>query len=111
MEYPKTYTKAVLDIDSKKWQEPMKSEMDSVYANQVWTLVNPPKGIIPIGNKWVFKRKNGSNGKVETYKARLVAKDYRQREEIDYEETFFHVAMIKSIRILLVITAYYDYEI
>ncbi|CAL8089813.1 unnamed protein product [Prunus armeniaca] len=89
----------------------MKSEMDSMYANQVWTLVDPPEGIVPIGNKWVFKRKKGSDGKVETYKARLVAKGYRQREGIDYEETFSPIAMIKSIRILLAIVAYYDYEI
>ncbi|CAL9005324.1 unnamed protein product [Prunus brigantina] len=89
----------------------MKSEMDSMYANQVWTLVDPPQGIVPIGNKWIFKRKMGSDGKVETYKARLVAKGYKQREGIDYEETFSPVAMIKSIRILLAIAAHYDYEI
>ncbi|CAL8993423.1 unnamed protein product [Prunus brigantina] len=74
MKDPKIYTKAMLDIDSKKWQEAMKSEMDSMYANQVWTLVDPPEGIVPIGNKWVFKRKKGSNGKVETYKARLASR-------------------------------------
>ncbi|PKI50011.1 hypothetical protein CRG98_029598 [Punica granatum] len=34
----------------------MKSEMDSMSKNQVWDLVDPPEGIIPIGNKWVFKR-------------------------------------------------------
>ncbi|KAM1027850.1 hypothetical protein ACFX2A_041559 [Malus domestica] len=89
----------------------MKSEMDSMYQNQVWTLVDPPEGIEPVGNKWVFKRKIGVDGNVETYKARLVAKGYRQREGIDYEETFSPVAMIKSIRILLAIAAYHDYEI
>ncbi|KAM2527672.1 hypothetical protein TB1_024900 [Malus domestica] len=110
-EDPRDYTEAMSDIDSKRWQEAMKSEMDSMYQNQVWTLVDPPEGIVPIGNKWVFKRKIGVDGNVETYKARLVAKGYRQREGIDYEETFSHVAMIKSIRILLAIAAYHDYEI
>ncbi|KAI5335200.1 hypothetical protein L3X38_025333 [Prunus dulcis] len=97
MEDPETYMKAMLDIDSKKWQESMKSKMDSMYANQVWTLVDSLEGIVPIGNKWVFKRKKGSDGKVETYKARLVTKGYRQREGINYEETFSHITMIKSI--------------
>ncbi|KAM0998333.1 hypothetical protein ACFX2C_008114 [Malus domestica] len=77
-EDPRDYTEAMSDIDSKRWQEAMKSEMDSMYQNQVWTLVDPPEGIVPVGNKWVFKRKIGADGNVETYKARLVAKGYRQ---------------------------------
>ena len=50
-------------------------------------------------------------GKVVTYKARLVAKGYRQRQGVDYDETFSPVAMTKSIRILLAIVAHYEYEI
>ena len=70
-----------------------------------------PNGIKPVGCKWVYKKKRGIDGKVETFKIRLVAKGYTQKEEIDYEETFSPVAMLKSIRILLSIAAYYDYEI
>ncbi|KAM1543967.1 hypothetical protein PS2_013233 [Malus domestica] len=110
-EDPRDYTEAMSDIDPKRWQEAMKTEMDSMYQNQVWTLVDPPEGIVPVGNKWVFKRKIGADGNVETYKARLVAKGYREREGIDYEETFSPVAMITSIRILLAIVAYHDYKI
>ncbi|XP_070672480.1 uncharacterized mitochondrial protein AtMg00820-like [Malus domestica] len=110
-EDPRDYIEAMFDIDSKRWQEAMKSKMDSMYQNQVWTLVDRPEGIVPVENKWVFKRKIGADGNVDTYKDRLVAKGYRQREEIDYEETFSHVAMIKSIRILLTIAAYHDYKI
>ena len=51
------------------------------------------------------------DGNVQTYKARLVAKGFTQTQGIDYEETFSPVAMLKSIRILLAIAAYYDYEI
>ena len=50
-------------------------------------------------------------GNVIIYKSRLVAKGYHQRQGIDYNETFSPVAMLKSIRILLVIAAHYDYEI
>ncbi|KAL0295207.1 UNVERIFIED_CONTAM: hypothetical protein Sradi_6847100 [Sesamum radiatum] len=42
---PKTYGKAISDIDSGKWIEAMKSEMDSMSSNKVWTLVDPPKGV------------------------------------------------------------------
>ncbi|GKE41563.1 putative RNA-directed DNA polymerase [Tanacetum coccineum] len=51
------------------------------------------------------------DGKVHTYKARLVAKGYTQTYGINYEETFLIVAKIKSIRIMLAIAAFHDYEI
>ena len=50
-------------------------------------------------------------GNVVTYKARLIAKGYRQRQGVDYDETFSPVAMLKSIMRLLAIAAHYDYEI
>ena len=62
--------------------------MDSMYINQVQTLIDAPKGVIPIGCKWIFKKKIGVDDQVETYKARLVAKNFSQRQRIDYDETF-----------------------
>ena len=82
-----------------------------MYSDQVRDLVKVPNGIKLVSCKRVYKRKKGIDGKVETFKARLVAKGYIQKEGIDYEETFSLVAMRKSIRILLSITAHYDYEI
>ncbi|GJY59417.1 retrotransposon protein, putative, ty1-copia subclass [Tanacetum coccineum] len=51
------------------------------------------------------------DGKVHTYKARLIAKGFTQTYRVDYEETFSPVADIRAIRILIAITAFYDYEI
>ncbi|KAL0453690.1 UNVERIFIED_CONTAM: Retrovirus-related Pol polyprotein from transposon TNT 1-94 [Sesamum latifolium] len=99
------------DIDSDKWLEAMKSEMDSMGSNQVWTLVDPPKGARPVGYKWVYKRKLGADREVTAFKARLVVKGYTQRPGVDFEETYSLVAMAKCIRILLAILAWYDYEI
>ncbi|KAK8708347.1 hypothetical protein V6N13_059389 [Hibiscus sabdariffa] len=108
---PKTYQEAVLSPDSEKWLEAMRSEMDSMSNNQVWTLVEPLEGIKPIGCKWVFKKKTDMDGNVQTYKGRLVAKGFRQIHGIDNDETFSPVAMFKSIRILLAIATFHDYEI
>jgi len=82
-----------------------------MYDNQVWDLVDLPTEGRTVGNKWIFKKKTDMDGNVQTYKARLVAKGFTQTQGIDYEETFSPVAMLKSIRILLAIAAYYDYEI
>ena len=47
-----------------------------MYSNGVWTLIDLPEEIKPIGCKWVYKKKRGPDGNVETFKARLVAKRY-----------------------------------
>ena len=86
---PYTYEEAMKDIDAYHWVKAMKSKLDSIYSNQIWDLVKVPNGIKPVGYKWVYKRKKGIDGKVETFKVRLVAKWYTQKEGIDYEETFF----------------------
>ena len=85
--------------------------MVSMKINDVWILVDRPKGVKPIGCKWVFKRKRSADEKVEIYKVHLISKNYRQHYGIDYDEIFFSVVILKSIRIMLVIAAHLDYEI
>ena len=96
---------------SKKWLEAMKSEMDSMFENQIWDLIDLSDGVKLIGSKWIFKLKTDKDENVSVYKARLVAKGFRQIHGIDYDETFSPVVMVRSIRIILGIAAYYDYEI
>ncbi|KAK1681229.1 hypothetical protein QYE76_042077 [Lolium multiflorum] len=57
-----------------------------------------------------FLRKD-ADGNITVYKARLVAKGFRQIQGVDYDETFSPVAKLKSVRILLAIAAFFDYEI
>ena len=97
--------------ESAKWKEAMDSEIQSMYDNQVWNLVENVPGRKTVGCKWVFKKKTDMDGKVHTYKARLVAKGFSQIPGVDYDETFSPVAKIKSIRVLLAIAAFHDYEI
>ena len=54
----------------------MKTEIESMYSNQVLLLVDPPDGVKLIGYKWIYKIKRGVDGKVVTFKARLVTKGY-----------------------------------
>ena len=71
---PYNYEEAMNDIDTHHWIKAMKSELDSMYSNQYWDLVKAPNSIKPVGCKWVYKRKSGVDGNVETFKVRLVVK-------------------------------------
>ena len=52
-----------MDKDADLWQKVMKSEMQSMYSNQVWDLIEPPEGIKPIGCKWIYKKNRGADGR------------------------------------------------
>ena len=71
---PTCYYEAINDKDFGFWKEVMKSKLKSMYCNNVRILVDLPQGVNPIGCKWLYKGKRGVDGKVETYKSRLVAK-------------------------------------
>ncbi|KAJ9535931.1 hypothetical protein OSB04_un000899 [Centaurea solstitialis] len=108
---PTSYGEAVSGSEFEQWQEAMKAEMQSMYDNQVWELTDLPQHCKAVGRKRVFKKKTDMDGNVHTFKARLVAKGLTQTHGIDYDETFSPVAMLKSIRILMAISAYFNYEI
>ncbi|GKB70639.1 retrotransposon protein, putative, ty1-copia subclass [Tanacetum coccineum] len=108
---PANYKAAMLDPESNKWLNVMNVEMQSMKDNEVWELVELPPDAKTIGHKWLFKKNTDMDGAVHTYKARLVAKGFTQTPGIDYEETFSPVVDIRAIKILIAISAFYDYEI
>ena len=85
--------------------------MDYILAHRTWALTNLPPGFKPIGCKWIFKRKYYPDGSIEKYKARLVAKGYSQKEGHDFFDTYSHVTMITTIRVLIALAAHYNLEI
>ncbi|CAM8993037.1 unnamed protein product [Rhodiola kirilowii] len=79
--------------------------------NHTWELVNLPPGCKPLDSKWIFTKKMKVDGTVEKYKARLVIKGYRQKEGLDYFDTFSPVTRITSIRMIIAIAALRNLEI
>ena len=59
------------------------------------TLVDLPDDRRAIENKWIFKRKTDADSSVAIYKARIVAKGFRQVQGVDYDEIFSLVVMLK----------------
>ena len=70
-----------------------------------------PPGCKPLGYNWIFKRKLKAGGSIEKYKARLVVKGYKQKEGVNYFDTYSLVTRITSIRMLVAIAALHNLEI
>jgi hypothetical protein len=107
---PASYEEAMRSAHSSKWLEVMEDEMKSMSSNDVWDLVEIPKGAKTVGCKWVYKIKRNSRGNIEKYKARLVEKGHTQIEGIDYNETFSPVSCKDSFIIIMVLVAHFDLE-
>ena len=108
---PQNYEEALSSSEGPLWKEAIKSEVDSILKNHTWELVDLPPGCKPVGSKWIFKRKMKADGFIDKYKVRLVIKSYRQREGLDYFDTYSPVTRINFIRMILAIAALRNLEV
>ena len=108
---PRTFKEAVTSPEAPFWKEAINSEVETILSNHTWKLVDLPPGNKPLQCKGIFKRKMKADGAIDKYKARLVVKGYKQREGLDYFDTYSPVTRITSIRMLIAIAAVYKLEI
>lgn len=95
---PTTYVEAMQHIE---WKHAMDIEYDALIKNKTCRLMPPKKGLNIIDCRWVFKVKRKSDGGVERYKARLLAKGFKQRYDVDYDDTFSPVVKPSIIKLVL----------
>lgn len=102
---PLTYDDAVNSVESNKWLQAMNNEMNSLVENKTFTLVDPSNVNTIISSKWIYRIK--SDGR---YKARLVARGFEQKFNVDYFDTYSPVIAFDLVRWFFSIVATFDME-
>ena len=90
----------------------MKQEMSSFSKNQTWELVPKLKDKSIVGYKLIYKVKEGtSKNKPARFRTRLVVKGFTQKEGINQNEIFSLVVKYITIRAMLTLIVYFDWEL
>ncbi|SCZ93970.1 BZ3501_MvSof-1269-A2-R1_Chr1-3g01134 [Microbotryum saponariae] len=100
----------IMSSDKREvWAKAATDEFNSMRDDfKVFTIEDRstvPAGATIVTSKFVWKTKRNALGEVTGHKARLVAQGNRQRDGIDFNETFAPVARFSSIRSLLALAA------
>ncbi|CAI7776500.1 unnamed protein product [Closterium sp. NIES-53] len=86
----------------------MEEEIRSLIGMGTWELVERPRGVNIMKNRWVPTTKYRIDDTVEREKARLVVKGFTQVCGADYDETYSPVSSYVTLRIFLSIVAVLD---
>jgi hypothetical protein len=97
-----SYRDVILHLE---WQHEMAEEIAALEQTSTWDLVPCPPHVRLITCKWVYKVKTRSDGSLERYKARLIARGFQQEHGHDYDETFAPIAHMTTIHTLLVVAS------
>ncbi|CAM8923734.1 unnamed protein product [Rhodiola kirilowii] len=89
----------------------MAEEIAAFERTSTWDIVPLSAGVRPITCKWIYTVKTCSDGSLERYKSRLVARGFQQEHGRDYEETFAPVAHLTTIRSLLAVASVWQWSI
>jgi hypothetical protein len=109
---PNAYVEAVNDPEwGHLWKEAVAKEIESLIGNRTWEEIVPPKGANLTTSKWVFTVKRKTDGSVERFKARLVARGFSQKHGIDFEDTFAPTVRHDTLRAFLAVVCMEDLEL
>lgn len=88
-------------MSDPKWILSMKEELKSINKNKTWELVDPPEEKKSIGVRWMYKVNPNPRGKIIKHKVWLVAKEFLQREDTDFDEVFASISINETIRLVI----------
>ena len=89
----------------------MEREIRMIEKNNTFEFVAIPNEREVVSLKCIYKIKLNHEGDIQKHKARLVARGFTQRPGIDFYETFSPVALLETIRIVIVVAAQKKWKI
>jgi hypothetical protein len=75
-EEPKFHRQVISGPNANLWHSAIEAKMDALRRNHTWDVVDRPTDRKIVDSKWVFKIKRLSDGSVDKFKARLMAKGF-----------------------------------
>ncbi|CAI7844761.1 unnamed protein product, partial [Closterium sp. NIES-53] len=107
---PHSYAEPITGPYSSQWQAAMDAEMASWKSTGTYVDEVPPPRANIVDGMWIFRVKR-QPGSPPASKARYVARGFRQRQGVDYFQTFSPTPKMTTLRVLLHVTAQRDYEL
>lgn len=108
---PKTFNQAMKSADWEKWKAAIERELLALDKRDVWEALPLPEKKAALDCQWVFAIKKAFDSGDLVYKARCVAKGFKQQKGIDFNKTFAPTATFVSLRVLLTLAAHNNWPV
>lgn len=108
---PKTYEEAMASPEACQWKAACAEELNSLRTNGTYVCEPCPPGVKPLPCRWVFDVKTDGAGKIERFKARLVAEGNGGTSGVEYWETVAQATSHATRRLFFAIAAEEDWEV
>jgi hypothetical protein len=102
--------KAMQRSDWSKWEIVMRVEFNSLVENQIWDLVKRLKQNVII-DRWIFRLKRDRDDNLQRYKVKWMTHDFKQRHDVNFDETFASVVKFVSYKSLMTISTIRELQI
>ena len=110
VQIPESYGEALRSKQAQHWQDAIRTELNSMKQNDVWSFEEQPKDFHPITTRWVFTYKPKPSAGKSSYGARLCCRGFDQLPEIQFDQTYSPTMKYKSLKLLIAISFQYHYK-
>jgi hypothetical protein len=97
VDIPNTYWQAMKSPDALSWKDAISEELTNLAQMEVWTPAKLTPTTNALDGQWVFAKKTNADGLPNRFKARFVAKGFKQIAGLHFAETFAPMATFVSL--------------